>query len=233
MSSMRNKNKAIQREHRERPQIKERAHLGILEKKKDWIVRARDFQEKRDKIESLRGAALTKNPDEFTHHMIRSQIGRDGVHRSFDMNAVMEVDKETKNKDLVKDLQYIDFKLHKNKKQIEKLKSTLQLSGVNQSMNVHKVFLGDDSDDEVEMKSRPGNKAYGITTSELTEEAKESYRHLAELVNKVKEQQVVRDKLNLQLNMRHANKQKIKPKVIKKGGEMKAAVVKFPLVRKR
>lgn len=113
---MKTRNKAIKREHRERPQIKERANLGLLEKKKDWIKRARDFQEKRDKIRELREVALSKNPDEFYHHMIRSQIGRDGIHRDFDMDQVLGKDAKDSERNLKKDLCYVTFKLVNEKK---------------------------------------------------------------------------------------------------------------------
>lgn len=47
---------------------------GYVEKKKDWIERARDYQLKEKKIKFLKQKAKDKNPDEFNFHMIRSKV---------------------------------------------------------------------------------------------------------------------------------------------------------------
>ncbi|KAL2113979.1 hypothetical protein VUR80DRAFT_1557 [Thermomyces stellatus] len=62
-ASMRN---AIQRrEHRERAQPHERRHLGLLEKHKDYALRARDYAKKQTQLKNLRKKALDRNEDEF------------------------------------------------------------------------------------------------------------------------------------------------------------------------
>ncbi|KAF4793708.1 putative U3 small nucleolar RNA-associated protein 11 [Turdus rufiventris] len=71
--------KARQRPHRERSQPAARSKLGLLEKKKDYRLRARDYHKKQNALTALQKKALDKNPDEFYFKMIRSQA-KDGVH---------------------------------------------------------------------------------------------------------------------------------------------------------
>ena len=63
MSSLRN---AVQRRnHRERAQPEERAKWGLLEKRKDYKLRAADHKLKRRKINTLKQKASERNEDEF------------------------------------------------------------------------------------------------------------------------------------------------------------------------
>lgn len=62
------------REHRERAQPAARARLGLLEKHKDYVLRARDHHRKRDTLKALRIRAANRNPDEFHFGMIKSRL---------------------------------------------------------------------------------------------------------------------------------------------------------------
>lgn len=62
------------REHRERAQPAARARLGLLEKHKDYVIRARDHHRKRDTLKALRIRAANRNPDEFHFGMIKSRL---------------------------------------------------------------------------------------------------------------------------------------------------------------
>jgi len=70
MSSLRN---AVKRKtHKERAQPAKRRHLGLLEKKKDYLLRAKDYHRKQDRLRILREKAAMRNPDEFYKRMVNS-----------------------------------------------------------------------------------------------------------------------------------------------------------------
>jgi Uncharacterized conserved protein len=58
------------RAHKERAQPLERQRLGILEKKKDYRLRARDYKKKQAVLKSLRQKAAERNEDEFYFGMM-------------------------------------------------------------------------------------------------------------------------------------------------------------------
>ncbi|CDU23361.1 related to UTP11-subunit of U3-containing small subunit processome complex [Sporisorium scitamineum] len=77
-SSLRN---AVQRRnHKERSQPVGRAKLGLLEKHKDYVLRAKDHHKKRDMLKRLSEKAAMRNKDEFYFGMINSST-RNGVHQ--------------------------------------------------------------------------------------------------------------------------------------------------------
>ena len=65
------KNYIPRRMYRERGQLERRQHLGILEKKKDYQVRAKDYKSKEAIIKNLSTKAQLRNPDEYYHKMNR------------------------------------------------------------------------------------------------------------------------------------------------------------------
>ncbi|KAI1392655.1 U3 small nucleolar RNA-associated protein 11 [Hypoxylon trugodes] len=68
MSSIRN---AVQRRvHKERSQPQERQRLGLLEKHKDYSLRAKDFNKKKAQLRALRRKAADRNEDEFYFGMM-------------------------------------------------------------------------------------------------------------------------------------------------------------------
>ncbi|KAF7117070.1 hypothetical protein CNMCM5793_005754 [Aspergillus hiratsukae] len=78
MSSMRN---AVQRrQHRERGQLEGREKWGILEKHKDYSLRAKDYNTKKAKLARLQELAASRNPDEFAFGMMSAQSQKKGKH---------------------------------------------------------------------------------------------------------------------------------------------------------
>jgi len=56
-----------------------RRKYGLLEKKKDYVLRAKDFHRKEKTIKSLRKKAEERNPDEFYFAMEKART-KGGVH---------------------------------------------------------------------------------------------------------------------------------------------------------
>ncbi|RLN87044.1 hypothetical protein BBJ28_00020294 [Nothophytophthora sp. Chile5] len=79
MSSLRNVVK--RREHKERGQLRERRKLGLLEKHKDYVKRARDYNKKQARLQKMQLTASLRNPDEFYFRMASTRT-EEGVHVS-------------------------------------------------------------------------------------------------------------------------------------------------------
>ena len=63
--------------YRERGQLQNREHLGILEKKKDYKKRSNNFKQKTAVIKKLSQQAQLRNPDEYYHKMKRMKRDED------------------------------------------------------------------------------------------------------------------------------------------------------------
>eukprot|EP00392_Amoebophrya_sp_AT5.2_P008877 g8905.t1 len=83
------RNVVKRRTHLERHQPAARKRLGLLEKKKDYLQRARDYHKKRDYVASLQEKVRSRNPDEFSHKMLRSKQGEDGKFRKLKSKAAL------------------------------------------------------------------------------------------------------------------------------------------------
>ena len=73
------RNLISRREHKERGQPAKRRRLGLLEKHKDYVLRARDFHRKERTIANLKRKAEERNPDEFYFGMVHKRTTK-GVH---------------------------------------------------------------------------------------------------------------------------------------------------------
>lgn len=67
------KNSLHRRNHKERSQLAHRSKLGILEKHKDYVQRARDYHSKQDRLKRLKQKAAERNKDEFYFSMVREK----------------------------------------------------------------------------------------------------------------------------------------------------------------
>jgi U3 small nucleolar RNA-associated protein 11 len=59
--------------HKERAQPQGRKKWGLLEKHKDYVIRAKDYHKKQDYLRKLKEKAAFRNPDEFYFNMNRSK----------------------------------------------------------------------------------------------------------------------------------------------------------------
>jgi U3 small nucleolar RNA-associated protein 11 len=67
------RNSLQRRNHKERGQLAHRSRLGLLEKAKDFRLRARDYNSKKDRIKRLREKASMRNKDEFYFGMVNNK----------------------------------------------------------------------------------------------------------------------------------------------------------------
>jgi U3 small nucleolar RNA-associated protein 11 len=130
MSSLRNAVKRIT--HKERSQPRHRAHLGLLEKKKDYKERAIDYHKKEDRVKAMQQRAAMRNPDEFYFGMHSAQV-QEGHHRKTQQAQQKEFEKSIGH-DTIRlmkdqDLKYIRMQTQKDVHKIEKLQSSLHLLG--------------------------------------------------------------------------------------------------------
>lgn len=71
------RNAIPRRSHRERPQPHSRTKRGLLEKRKDYVLRSQDYKRKQSTLKRLTEKAAERNPDEFYFAMVneRTQNG--------------------------------------------------------------------------------------------------------------------------------------------------------------
>lgn len=127
------RNVVQRRNHKERAQIGSRAKYGLLEKKKDYLLRAKDYHSKQNRLKALKEKALFRNPDEFYFKMINNQT-KDGVHiqkRNEELPSDMIQLMKSQDKEYIKYHRNVSKKVINNwpKKEVE-MKLTFTLSFV-------------------------------------------------------------------------------------------------------
>ncbi|KAJ5798692.1 Small-subunit processome Utp11 [Penicillium pulvis] len=149
MSSMRN---AVQRRnHKERAQLQGREKWGILEKHKDYSLRAKDYNAKKAKIKRLEEKARDRNPDEFHFGMMGGQNqaqgkhGRGGVGRASAAGLSHDAVKLLKTQDQG----YLRTAGERIRRQIETLQRDIQLQdGMNVALGVKTQEKKEESEDD-------------------------------------------------------------------------------------
>ena len=146
MSSLRNAVKRVT--HKERAQPQARSHLGFLEKKKDYKVRAQEFHKKEDRLNKMKTTAAMRNPDEFYFGMKNAQI-QEGQHKKTKQAKQREFD-ETIGMDTIRimkdqDLSYIRMQKQRDAKKMERMQASLQYldEGATTSGRKHTIFVED------------------------------------------------------------------------------------------
>ncbi|KAJ1553017.1 U3 small nucleolar RNA-associated protein 11, partial [Nowakowskiella sp. JEL0078] len=137
-----------QRTYRERSQPKAREKLGILEKKKDYVQRAKNFHFKEKRILALKEKARYRNPDEFYHAMINAKTDN-GIH-ILERNSKFEPELLKLLK--TQDSNYIRYQRSVNAKKLEKIENSLNFiedADLPKGPIKHTIFV----DNEEEAKS--------------------------------------------------------------------------------
>lgn len=141
-SSMRNAVKRIT--HKERSQPAARKKLGLLEKHKDYVVRAQDYHKKKKYINNLKKKAAERNTDEFYYKMNNSKVEKGAHIETF----TSTIDPQTLKLMKTQDLGYIVHKKSVDMRKAEKLKENLHMIG-EKKVKEHKIFV----DDEAELEN--------------------------------------------------------------------------------
>lgn len=235
MSVWKKVTKTNQKPHRERHQPEERKHLGFLEKKKDYILRAKDYNEKQKTLKLLRKRALNKNPDEFYHHMINSKV-EDGKHYEKEKD---DADTPEQLKLMrTQDLKYVVTKRAQERKKIERLQRILHLLSVEgKPKNKHKFFSEETRRDaeEKKLETLAKKELPDFDVESLTEAAKKSknlYKELAKRIERERQLAIVQRKLEMRRHL-ESGKNILPPKKVKKGGKDTAPIYVWKYERKK
>ncbi|KAI9470641.1 MAG: small-subunit processome [Benjaminiella poitrasii] len=151
MSTLRNS--VQRRNHKERGQLAGREKFGLLEKKKDYLQRAKDYHSKQNKLKALREKALFRNPDEFYFKMINSQT-KGGVHIQ---KRNEELPPEMIQLMKSQDKEYIKYQRDLSKRKLEKLQASLQFIDDGKSFEDEDDEDEDEDEIDVRKKSKKSN----------------------------------------------------------------------------
>ncbi|KAI4896600.1 hypothetical protein NFI96_032166, partial [Prochilodus magdalenae] len=229
-----------------------RKHLGLLEKKKDYKLRADDYHRKQKTLSALHKKAMDKNPDEFHFKMIHSQL-QDGVHVI--KLKEEEMTEEQKKVMRTQDVRYVEMKRVSEAKKIERLKSELHLLDADgKQQNKHTFFV--DTKKEVEdfdlakhLNTVPKlvDRVYNRPTLDtlvnksilgaverkkvktLAKMRKHQYGQLCQRIDREKKMFVITQKIQTRKDLQDKNK-KVK---VRKETATAPAVYKFEAKRKR
>lgn len=117
------RNAVQRRNHKERAQPLERQKWGLLEKHKDYTLRARDHNDKKKRLRALRQKAAERNPDEFAFGMMSSttkkgvKITQRGTENGSSGSLSLELVKLLKTQDAG----YLQTVLQQTKREMERL----------------------------------------------------------------------------------------------------------------
>lgn len=156
MSSLRNS--VARRPHRERAQPVERRRLGLLEKHKDYSLRAKDYNKKKEQLKNLRQKAADRNEDEFYFGMMsrkgpgaRVKEGRSYTGKVQGDRGNKALDMETVRLLKTQDMGYVRSMRQIASKQVAKLEQQLVLTrGVD-----HQEEDYNDEDDDFDLPIEP------------------------------------------------------------------------------
>lgn len=252
MSSWKKASKVNQKTHLERHQPELRQKYGLLEKKKDYKVRARHHQERERVLKLLKKRAQNRNPDEFYFHMTKSKV-EDGRH-----TEIRDEDEHTEDQIKLmqtRDLKYISMRATMERKKVDRLQSELHfLDEANQTTNSHIFFNNDDGqcvrnlaeklNTHPDLVARKTNRLRisdlekiklpdldEETIRQMTSEKRKAYRELERRKNREKELSVVQRKLEIKTHLLGSKQEP--PKKIKPATKDAAPIYKWKYERKK
>ena len=255
MASLSNAMKS-QKTHRERHQPEDRKSFGLLEKKKDYKLRAKDYNQKKETIKQLRKKTLNKNPDEFYFHMINSEL-KDGSHTEKTKEEVLTPEQIALMQ--TQDIKYVIHKRTIEKKKIDKLQATLHLLDFNpeednddqSSKNTHTFFVDSESEKRnfnVAKRlntheallgrtfNRPTldslkNKLFDLSSEQGEKLKEKAYRQLVKRIERERQLGIVQEKMEMK---RHLQNKKDKPaSLVQSETKESAPVFKWNTERKK
>ncbi|KAL2127716.1 hypothetical protein VTI74DRAFT_10260 [Chaetomium olivicolor] len=176
MSSLRN---SVQRRaHRERAQPLERQRLGLLEKKKDYQKRAKDYNKKKAVLKSLRQKAADRNEDEFYFGMMSRKGPGSSITRGKSFTGAVDGDRGNKAMDVdtvrllkTQDLGYIRTMRNVAAKEVRELEERFVLAGGTEQDSDE----DEDSDDDMGLSApKPPQKPKKIVFFDGAEERQQA-----------------------------------------------------------
>ncbi|KAJ4318731.1 hypothetical protein N0V84_006724 [Fusarium piperis] len=160
MSSMRNA--VARRPHRERAQPLERQRLGLLEKHKDYSLRAKDFNKKKKQLKALRDKAAERNEDEFYFGMLSRKGPGNRVKDGKSWSGTVQGDRGNKVLDLdtvrllkTQDIGYIRTMRQVVSKEVAKLEEQVVLTRGFDKLDEDDEEEQDDEDSEFDFATAP------------------------------------------------------------------------------
>ncbi|KAF5843453.1 Utp11 protein-domain-containing protein [Dunaliella salina] len=124
--------------HKERSQPAARRKYGLLEKRKDYLQRARDFHKKEDTIKRLKRKAEERNPDEFYFAMEKART-KNGIHDG-SLNKANKYSADELALMRSQDVNYLNLKRQVESEKVEAIQESLHYLGL-PAQNKHKVFV--------------------------------------------------------------------------------------------
>eukprot|EP01065_Artemidia_motanka_P004684 TRINITY_DN12235_c1_g1_i1.p1 TRINITY_DN12235_c1_g1~~TRINITY_DN12235_c1_g1_i1.p1 ORF type:complete len:252 (+),score=68.33 TRINITY_DN12235_c1_g1_i1:76-831(+) len=233
------------KDHRERSQLKTRRHLGLLEKKKDYKLRASAFRKSKRHAQILREQARQRNPDEYHTDMHHIALDDSGRHVR---KARSKKGKEQK-KENAENARYLMYKSSVDAGRIAQLKKDLSFSHVT-PQNKHTVFVDSEQDKEdfdaaeyfdtlPELVSDPSLRATKarVSTVELApptaKQVKRTVRRYQELADRITRKQRI-DSLVRKVQVEQSLlTRKGARRIVKKATDTEAAQYKWDYERKR
>lgn len=172
------RNSVQRRSHRERAQPLERASLGLLEKKKDYQKRAKDYKKKKTVLKSLREKAAERNEDEFYFGMMSRKGPGAAITKGKAFTGAVDGDRGNKamSVDVVRllktqDLGYLRTMRNVAAKEVKALQERFIIAGGGVLEEEEEDDHSDDDDERPTVKST--NKAKKIVFFDGAEERKE------------------------------------------------------------